>query len=44
MQRANCVSILGVNISFYNGKYLLKIPFYWKIILLLKYKSSYNGK
>ena len=44
MQSAKSVSVLGVNISFYNGKYLLKIAFYWKILLLLKYKSSFNGK
>ena len=41
MQRAKSISVLGVNISFYNGKYLLKIAFYWKIILLLKFKKHF---
>jgi hypothetical protein len=44
MKSAKSVSVLGVNISFYNAKYLLKTAFYWKILLLLKYKSIYNGK
>jgi len=44
MQSAKSVSVLGININFYNGKYLLKTPFYWKILLILMYKSIFNGK